>query len=347
MAGPSPSVKDLLVLESPEAERPGRGVFRFSDRYSVFDWGEMPDHIEDKGRSLCVVGAYFFEKMKEAGIRTHYNGVRVGGKCVNLNSATSPPEEMEVTLVRVIPPQLKNGRYDYSAYKDVHRNYLIPLEVIYRNALPHGSSVFRRLEKGVLKPEDLGIDHFPEPGERLPQPYFDLSTKLESTDRYITWKEAAEIAGITDEALEEIKQVLFSVNNLITEEVEKLGLINEDGKIELAYDGEGRLMVVDVVGTMDECRFSYRGFAVSKEILRIYYRKTPWYQKVEEAKKKDPVNWKNFVDEEPPHLPPEVKKAIEDTYRAFANDLTGRSWFENVPSFAEAVEHLRQVMKEA
>ncbi|GAG55731.1 unnamed protein product, partial [marine sediment metagenome] len=39
------SVKDLEILSRPEDNKMGIGRFHFSDRYSVFDWGEMPDHL--------------------------------------------------------------------------------------------------------------------------------------------------------------------------------------------------------------------------------------------------------------------------------------------------------------
>jgi phosphoribosylaminoimidazole-succinocarboxamide synthase len=39
------SVKDLTILKKPEGLQEGLGKFSFSDRYSVFDWGQMPDHI--------------------------------------------------------------------------------------------------------------------------------------------------------------------------------------------------------------------------------------------------------------------------------------------------------------
>ncbi|HOK57378.1 MAG TPA: phosphoribosylaminoimidazolesuccinocarboxamide synthase, partial [bacterium] len=48
------SVKDLSVIKLPEDGKSGIGRFIFSDRYSVFDWGEMPDHIIDKGKSMCI-----------------------------------------------------------------------------------------------------------------------------------------------------------------------------------------------------------------------------------------------------------------------------------------------------
>ncbi len=38
----SGSVKDLVK------DQDGQLYFSFSDRYSIFDWGEMPDGIENK-----------------------------------------------------------------------------------------------------------------------------------------------------------------------------------------------------------------------------------------------------------------------------------------------------------
>lgn len=47
------------VFESPFQEN--SLLFQFSDDYSVFDWGKMPDTISNKGKSLAVLGAYFFD----------------------------------------------------------------------------------------------------------------------------------------------------------------------------------------------------------------------------------------------------------------------------------------------
>ena len=55
------SVKDLEVIKKPKRNEMGIGRFHFSDRYSVFDWGRMPDLIEGKGEALCIMGAYCFE----------------------------------------------------------------------------------------------------------------------------------------------------------------------------------------------------------------------------------------------------------------------------------------------
>jgi phosphoribosylaminoimidazole-succinocarboxamide synthase len=39
--------------------------FEFTDDYSVFDWGKMPDTIAHKGRALALMGAYFFDRLSK------------------------------------------------------------------------------------------------------------------------------------------------------------------------------------------------------------------------------------------------------------------------------------------
>jgi phosphoribosylaminoimidazole-succinocarboxamide synthase len=108
--------------------------------------------------------------------------------------------------------------------------------------------------------------------------------------------------------------------------------VNEDGKIELAFDPSRRLMVVDVVGTLDECRFTYDGLHVSKEIARQYYRKTDWYRDVEEAKKKaekeGTADWKKLVKTQPPKLDPALKGTISQMYKATTNQVAEKIVFE-------------------
>jgi phosphoribosylaminoimidazole-succinocarboxamide synthase len=340
------SVKDLEVIKKPTKTRMGIGRFHFSDRYSVFDWGEMPDHIEGKGAALCLMGAYCFERLEEKGIKTHYRGlVDEKGKVVRFDELEKPTNIMEFHLVNVYRPKayVEGGKlkYDYSFYTPKLKNFLIPLEIIYRNGLPEGSSVFKRLEQGLVTLEDLGLNHYPKPGERLAKPIFDVSTKFEKSDRYLTWREAQQLTGLTDNEIEEVKAVLLKVDETITEIAAKANMVNEDGKIELAFDEERRLMVADVVGTLDECRFTYQGFHVSKEIARIYYRRTEWAKEVEQAKQKAKEqgvkDWRTLVKAKPPKLKPKLKTLISQMYMAAANEMTGKRFFE-VPRLTEIMK---------
>jgi phosphoribosylaminoimidazole-succinocarboxamide synthase len=347
------SVKDLEVIKKPKRDKMGIARFHFSDRYSVFDWGKMPDLIKGKGAALCIMGAYCFEKLEEKGIKTHYRGLTLpNGKLVRTDELEFPVDVMEFYLANVYRPRVRKeaGKlsYDYSIFTPSLVNFLIPLEIMYRNGLPEGSSVFKRLERG-LKPEDFGLSHYPKPGEKLKKPILDVSTKLEEKDRYITWKEAQKIAGLIIEEVEEIKEKMLCIDDLITQIASRANLENEDGKVEFAFDPKRELMVVDVVGTLDECRFTYRGLHVSKEVARKYYKGTKWYGDVEEAKKKADIegieDWRSLCKSQPPKLDPHLKEIICNLYMAVANECTRLNLFD-VPSLVDVLEEYKAYLSE-
>jgi phosphoribosylaminoimidazole-succinocarboxamide synthase len=334
------SVKDPVVLQKPTEEELGTGLFVFSDRYSVFDWGEMPDLIPDKGKAICLATAHFFEKLEESGISSHYLGVMEDGVAKRVNQLNSASDTFKVKFVRVIEPQLSGDSYDYSVFRELHGNHLIPLEVIFRNSLPAGSSVFKRLKDGSLKLEDIGLSAMPSPGEVLEMPLLDVSTKLESTDRYITWEEARTIANLSVDELQEMKRITSLVNGLISAEAGKLGLFHEDGKIEFGFDENRNLMIVDALGTLDECRFTSQGLPVSKELARIYYRDSDWHKETSEAKKQSQSQWRELVQSSPDPLPPEFLSLISAIYGNYTNEITGRRFFD-VPSMGEVLTGIR------
>lgn len=348
------SVKDLEVLKNPTKSSMGVGRFHFSDRYSVFDWGEMPDHIKGKGAALCLMGAHCFEKLEERGIKTHYRGlVDKNGKVTTFKELEQPANIMEINMVNVYKPETytKDGKlkYDYNKFTPNLKNYLIPLEIIYRNGLPEGSSIFKRLSQHTVTIKDLGLALYPRPGEKLLKPIFDVSTKLEETDRYLNWEEAEKTAGLTADEMTKVKATLSSVDDVISQIASGAGLENEDGKIELAFDNKRRLIIVDVVGTLDECRFTYEGIHVSKEIARQFYKKTGWDEDVEEAKKtaeaKGVKDWRTICKSQPPRLDAQLKTIMTEIYTAAANELTGRKLFDS-PSLKEAIKKYKEYVGE-
>ncbi|MCS7119283.1 MAG: phosphoribosylaminoimidazolesuccinocarboxamide synthase [Archaeoglobaceae archaeon] len=331
------SVKDLLILKKPDYGL-GEGIFEFSNRYSVFDYGEMPDKIEGKGASLCLITAFFFEKIEEIGIKTHYSGLIEGEKVKRFDELNNVTNRMKIKLVRVIKPDKKNG-YDYSVFHRERSNFLLPLEVIYRNKIPEGSSLLRRIEKGEVSPRDFGLKEI-KVGMKLEKPIVDFSTKLEDVDRYLSYEEAKKIAGLSDSEFNELKSITLRIDDLITEKVSRAGLENEDGKIEVAFDDGRNLMIVDAVGTPDECRFSFEGFEVSKEFLRSYYRKTEWYERIKKFKGRE--NWREIVGR-PPKLPDNAKKVVSNLYMSLCNEITGTRFFDT-PKLKEVVKELREVL---
>jgi phosphoribosylaminoimidazole-succinocarboxamide synthase len=311
------SVKDLTVIKKAEENEAGTGVFRFTDDYSVFDYGKMPDVIPQKGESLCRMAAYNFEETAKRGIKSHFRRLVSGN-------------EMEVSLFRVLYPQ-KNE------IKEGMSNYLIPLEVMFRNLLPEGSSLLRRFREGEAKPEDYGLEKMPEPDEKLREPIIDVSTKLESTDRHISWEEAAGLAHISGKEAENIRSTALEIDSYLNEKAESLGLVHADGKIELAFTPKRELVVVDVFGTLDENRFLYNGVHLSKQVARDYYTGKQWHEELEKAKAEGKSREEWPVPEK---LPPELVTVFSDMYKSICEAWTGKKVW-NAPSLDSVMDAYR------
>lgn len=60
------SVKDLLgpAQAVSAAGYQDSVVFQYTDAYSVFDWGRMPDSLENKGAALAILAAEWFERLE-------------------------------------------------------------------------------------------------------------------------------------------------------------------------------------------------------------------------------------------------------------------------------------------
>ncbi len=330
------SVKEFRVDREPTSAELGRGAFVFTDAYSVFDWGPMPDPIPGKGASLCTMGAFNFERLESEGVPTHYRGV--SGSARALAGVREPPREMAIDLTQVPDLPHEGREYDYEAYHaEAGGNVLVPLEVVFRNRVPVGSSLRRRSE-----PTDHGLsfEEWPPDTVDLAEPVVEFSTKYEESDRYLDREEADAIAGRAD--IDELAGLARAVNRIVTERAERAGLVHEDGKIEcLYYDGEVR--VADVVGTFDENRFSYGGRGISKEVIRQYHKREQeaWVAAIEEAKarakREDVADWRTLCDREPEGLPDGVIRAMAGMYAAGTNAYTGEGWFD-APDLDSAVE---------
>lgn len=293
----SGKVKDVFEIDENELE------FVFSDRVSVFD-KIIPTDIPNKGETLARTSAYWFEILKQKGIHTHF---------IKLNG----PNKMRVKRVNVIS--------DYSKLNTNTRNYLIPLELITRYFV-YGS-LWDRIKEGKVTAEQLGFEkgHEVKLAEAIPEPFFEVTTKLEKVDRPLTTEEAIKISGITKKEFDQIKELCLKVDNEINSEVEKRGLIHVDGKKEFAFDKDRKLMVIDTFGTADEDRFwdaeeFKKGKYVekSKEFVRQFYRNSGYHDNLMKARSE-------HKPEPPiPALPPDMVKQVSEIYIKLFENMTGQ-----------------------
>ena len=295
----SGKVKDVYAAGEDELE------FLFSDRISVFD-KIIPSMIPHKGETLARTSAFWFEAAERLGVRTHY--IRL-----------TAPDRMLVKRVKVIS--------DYSLLDTKTTGYLIPLECVVRYFV-YGS-LWDRVRQGAVRPEQLGFapGHETWLAEPLPEPFFEVTTKLEKVDRNLTEEEAIRISGITPVEYAQLKEACLRIDEEINRRVKSRGLIHVDGKKEFAFGGERDLMVVDTFCTADEDRFwdaaEYeRGKYVerSKEMVRQHYRNTGYYDDLMKARKEG--------GEEPamPPLPDGMIAQVSSAYIRLFEDMTGQKF---------------------
>lgn len=335
----SGSVKDIYSLP----EDTTKAVFVFSNRFSVLDYGVMPDELPGHGDARCITAAYIFEQLEAQGIHTHYVGVLDHhGDIVHTNGLEKPTNRMVVHNFGVLMPReiTREGAfvgYDYADYAGHPENVMVPLELIWRNALPKGSSVFKRLKEGSLTREQLGLTEMPKPGARLDSPLYDVSTKYEKRggDKYLTWEQAREIACLREAELTSVRGLLGVVGKAVTEIFLERGISVEDGKIEMAYgkmaaNGQRRLIIADAV-TLDEIRATYKGGEISKEVQRELYREEhpDWVKAIQEAKAARVPNIRAAVPTAP-LLSDKTKSVLETIDWFVVNALLGRELYPSV-----------------
>jgi len=292
-------VKEVYEVSPQELE------FFFTDQISVFD-KVIPTQVPHKGETLCRTSAHWFQVVEDLGIRTHFLRLEGGNR-------------MRVRRVEVIP--------EYDKITSKTTNFLIPLEVIARYYV--AGSFHDRIKEGRIRPEDAGFPrgHVPRYGELLPNPFVEVTTKLEKVDRELTTNEALAISKLNQREYDGMVDAVLKIDSRLNVEVRRRGLIHVDGKKEFAMDRERRLMLVDTFGTADEDRFwdlqEYeRGKQVelSKEFVRQYYRKIGYHQALMDARaagKPEP---------DIPPLPDDVTNQVSDLYVGLFERLTGEKF---------------------
>ncbi|ATM24607.1 Phosphoribosylaminoimidazolesuccinocarboxamide synthase (plasmid) [Streptomyces alboflavus] len=277
----------------------------------------MPDAIPGKGEAVCRMAAFNFQLLQAAGIRTHFRRFIA-------------PRRIEFDLARVpdTGPQVTDGA-----------NRLLPVQVLFRNELPPGSSVHRRLASGTLTPAHVGLDGIPQPGATLPRPLLEYATMREDTNRFLDPGQAQRLAALSDEQFRQLNSLTLQVNEVLTGHARSLGLSHCDGKVEFVLSGDGDLVVADSPGTPDESRLMFNGVHCGKQVLRDWYvaqgLDVPVSDLIAQGVPRD--RWP-----QPASLPPAFLPVMSDLYRSLSQRWTGecRWGAPDLPSATTAVGRL-------
>jgi phosphoribosylaminoimidazole-succinocarboxamide synthase len=327
--------------------------FHFTDDYSVFDWGKMPDTIANKGLALTLLGAYFFEQLEKKGIRTHFKRlVSAEGKTLTLAQAAKERDRvfLEVKKAAVHRPQaltiFGQPTYAYPMIPATSLIRLVPLEVVFRFGMPAGSSLRARLEKDPTYLQQLGLTEMPGQDGKFPKPVIEFFTKLEPKDRLLPISEAIAISCLQPEQFQRLCQMTVEAAEAVKQIFEAKGIELWDGKFEFIIDN-GELLLADSVGP-DELRLLYKDIHLSKEIIRDHYRNSDWEKSLKKAqdiaRQKGSEDWKEIcakeLHQEPQPLPKEFKEKIDHLYGALTNHVCGEQLLPSEPDLESLVQSL-------
>lgn len=313
------STKNLQIIEPATTAAGGVAVFEYTDNYTVFHYGRMPDLIPGKGEAICRMAAATFVMLQAAGVPTHFRRFIA-------------PNRIEFDLAPV-PGQ------DTTLPVPGARNYLIPVQVIVRNELPQGSSVHRRLAAGTLTPSDLGLSAAPAAGEKLHPPFVEYATMLEDINRFVSAAMAQRIAGLSDQQFQEMRDTTVTVNQVITRHAAEAGLRHCDGKVEYLVSADGRIVLADSPGTPDESRLMLGDMHCGKQVIRDWYvahgLEVPVRQLISDGIPRS--QWPS-----PATLPPGLISALSELYRSLSEAWTGeRTW--GAPDLQSATRAVQRI----
>jgi phosphoribosylaminoimidazole-succinocarboxamide synthase len=273
-------------------------AFRFTNHFSVFDYGRMPDLIPDKALSVCACAVKSFGIATAIGVPTHF------------------VEQLDPVTIRVKEARIITDRYLTTNDK----NYVVPAEWIYR--LRVAGSIDRDFRAGKKKPTNFGFPSNDPPavGTPFPFPVHMLTTKFEDFDREITDEEAGEMGGLSYEDQLEFWSMIDRLTGAIAWKLLKTGFVLIDGKMECLIGPNREKMIGDVFCTPDEDRFCSfaklinKGEVIhySKEYLRQIYIENGWKKQLDAARAES----KN--DPEPPRLTKEQINIAGTCYAVLA-----------------------------
>ncbi len=353
------SVKNVYQVDFDHLE------FEFTDQYSVFDWGRMPDLIKGKGKALTDITESVFLKLQNpnewkkletsetfkktiAQTIDHYskseseffklfnnvlNDLKKSGLKTHFVKRTSD-QKILVKKVEVHRPveKMVNGQsqYEYPKVTDAH---FIPLEIVFRFGVTKGSSYLKR----VNIPEDSYFGF----------PILEMFSKLEPQDRFLNEQEAFVISSLSKEEFQKLKITKMLTVIFLKEIIEKSGLVLIDGKTEWAIDANRNFVLVDSIGP-DELRIldSSKILQLSKEFLRNYYRNSKWYKTIT-TEKEIGGDWKSRVKKlniQPTNLSPQYLKTTENLFITLANIITSNN-ASNLPTLLNEMKKCVQTKK--
>ena len=199
----------------------------------------------------------------------------------------------------------------------VRKLKMIPVESVVRGYL-YGS-LYDRVKKGEVS---LPIE--PVLAAKLPEPYFDPTTKSDVKDKPVTLEQIKDEGWLDGGQLDEMKRKTVEIYGRISERAEKEGFILADLKLEFGFDRQENIVLADSIGPDEFRLWPKNEYAAGK--TQESYDKQPirdWLGKAGFKKALDDARKEGRPVPRPPDLPPELVQEVSRRYTIAYERLTG------------------------
>jgi phosphoribosylaminoimidazole-succinocarboxamide synthase len=199
----------------------------------------------------------------------------------------------------------------------VNKMAMISVECVVRGYL-YGSLYDRMLKGEVSLPVEKVL------AAKLPQPYFDPTTKSEVKDEPITEQEIVRESRMTSAELREVKDTTLSIYAKMGQRAIQHGFILADLKLEFGRR-DGRVVLGDSIGPDEFRMWPADRYAPGK--TQDSYDKQPvrdWLTSAGYKEKLDRARKSGEPTPAPPLLPAELISLVSDRYVHIYEVLTGR-----------------------
>ena len=199
----------------------------------------------------------------------------------------------------------------------VRKLKMIPVEAVVRGYL-YGS-LYDRVKKG-----EVSLPVQPVLAAKLPEPYFDPTTKSDVKDEPVTLEQIMDEGWLDSQQLDMVKKTTVDIYRKMSEKADGAGFILADLKLEFGFDKEENIVLADSIGPDEFRLWPKNEYAPGK--IQESYDKQPirdWLGKVGYKKSLDDARKEGRPVPRPPDLPSDLVEEISRRYVVAYERLTG------------------------
>src|SRR5438552_8894202 len=199
----------------------------------------------------------------------------------------------------------------------VRKLKMITVECVVRGYL-YGS-LYERLVKG-----DVNLPVKPINATKLPEPYFDPTTKSDLKDEPVTVDQIVDEGWLDREEITALKDGSLNIYKKMSERADKAGFILADLKLEFGFDEESNVVLADSIGPDEFRLWPKENYSpgknqerYDKQLIRDWLSKVGYKKTLDEARKAGQPTPR------PPDLPEDLIDETSKRYIIAYERLTG------------------------